>query len=192
MKQIIYLALIVIFMSACTIKLKLKAIDFDSFEIRVPESWHKIIINGTDSYVGGLVTDKKDTLIFDIGMYSYDVIKDDFPLVYDEKSYQELSEKEKRDLNKTEYLIVDSFSEDIDFKKYLKQKFVIQKIDCFKSKLITPKNKGIGTTGIYIDSLQGNEKEFNKIKMSFYGVNLDEKTQKEFIEALKTIQFKEY
>jgi hypothetical protein len=192
MKKIIYLTFIIIFIWSCKINPKFKTIDFESFEITVPENWNKNIMKGTDSYVGGIITDKNDTLFFDIGMYSNDVIKEDFPLVYDKKSYRELSEKEKRDLKKTEYLIVDSFYEDIDLKKYLKQKFVIHKIGCFNAKLITPKNKGIGTTGIYIDSLQGNKEGFNKIKMSFYGVDLDVKTQKEFIEALKSIQFKEY
>lgn len=62
----------------------------------------------------------------------------------------------------------------------------------FQGKLITPINKEFGTTGLYIDSLKGSEKDFNKTTMSFYGRNLEEKTEKEFIEALKTIKFKGY
>ena len=68
----------------------------------------------------------------------------------------------------------------------------MQKIDCFQGKLITPINKEFGTTGLYIDSLKGGEKDYNKTKMSFYGRNLKEKTENEFIKALKSINLKEY
>lgn len=47
-------------------------------------------------------------------------------------------------------------------------------------------------TGLYIDSLQGNKKQFNKVKMSFYGKNLNKKVEEQFINALKTIKFYEY
>ena len=80
----------------------------------------------------------------------------------------------------------------IDFGKYLQQKFEMLKIDCFNAKIITPRNKEFGTTGIYIDSLKGGEQNSNKTKFCFYGENLKEKTEKEFIKALKSIKFKKY
>ena len=46
-------------------------IDFKAFEIKVPENWRKIELNGIDSYVGG-ITNGIDKLTFDYGMYSYD------------------------------------------------------------------------------------------------------------------------
>ncbi|SHL27932.1 hypothetical protein [Flavobacterium chilense] len=192
MKQTLFLILASILISCCNSKSEYKTIDFESFEITVPQDWSQIEIKGTDSYVGGVITEKKDTLIFDIGWYSGDVTKNNISLVYDKKSYAELSKIQKELLKKTKHLVVDSISGNIDFKKYLKQKFVSQKIDCFMAKLITPVNKEFGTTGIYIDSLEGSKKNFNKTRMSFYGQNLKEKTEKEFIKALKTIKFKEY
>lgn len=192
MKQIIYLVFSLFLIVSCKTETELKTIDFESFEITVPQNWNKFEMRGTDSYVGGLITEQKDTLIFDIGSYSGDVMKHDFPLVYDKEGYSELSKNDKERLNKAKHLIVDSISGNIDFKKYLTQKFVPHKIDCFQGKLITPINKEFGTTGLYIDSLKGSEKEYNKIKMSFYGRNLKEKTEKEFIKALKTIKLKEY
>ncbi|MCD0471933.1 hypothetical protein [Flavobacterium sp. JAS] len=192
MKYTIYLILFSTLIISCTPKSKFKTIDFISFEMTVPQNWNKIIIRGTDSYVGGIVTDQKDTLIFDIGGYSGDVMKNDFPLVYDKKGYDELSKEQKGRLKKAKYLVVDSLSGDIDYKKYLKQKFVMQKIDCFNAKLITPTNKELGTTGLFIDSLEGSTKEYNKVSMSFYGRNLKEKTEKQFIIALKTIKLRDY
>lgn len=192
MKQIVYLVFSLFLIVSCKTKTEFKKIDFESFEITVPQNWNKFEMKGIDSYVGGIITEQKDTLIFDIGLYSGDVMKHDFPLVYDKTGYAELSKKEKELLKKAKHLVVDSISGDIDFKKYLTQKFVMQKIDCFQGKLITPINKEFGTTGLYIDSLKGSKKEFNKTTMSFYGQNLKEKTEKEFIEALKTIKFKGY
>jgi hypothetical protein len=177
---------------SCKPKSELKTVDFESFEITVPQNWSEIELNGTDSYVGGIVTSEKDTLIFDIGAYSPDVSKNDLPLVFDKKSYAELTEKQKKLLKNTKHLIVDTISGKIDFKNYLTQKFEIVKTDCFKAKIITTRNKGFGTTGIYIDSLKGGGENSNRTKFSFYGENLKEKTEKEFLNAIKTIKLKKY
>lgn len=192
MKQIIYFILSSFLIISCSSKSEFKIMDFESFEITVPQNWDKIEIQGTDSYVSGILTEEKDTLIFDIGWYSGDAIKQDYPLVYDKKSYDQLSKKEKVLLKKAKHLIVDSISGNIDFKQYLQQRFVKQKFDCFQGKLITPTNKEFGITGLFIDSLKGSDKEHNKVKMSFYGQNLKEKTEKEFINALKSIKLKAY
>ena len=177
---------------SCQPKSELKKISFDNFEITVPENWNEIELRGIDSYIGGIVTTENDTLIFDIGAYSPDVTKNDFPLVLDKKNYSELNNKQKKLLKNTNHLIVDTISGKIDFKNYLTQKFEIVKIDCFKAKIITTRNKGYGTTGIYIDSLKGNDQNSNKTKFSFYGENLKEKTEKEFLNAVKTIKLKKY
>lgn len=192
MKKILYSIACLIVIVSCKSEAQHKIIDFESFDITVPRTWNKFEMKGIDSYVGGIITDQKDTLIFDIGRYSGDESKNDLPLVFDKKIYAELSNKEKELLKKAKHLVVDSITGKIDFKKYLTQKCVVQKIDCFQGKLITPVNKEFGTTGIYIDSLAGSQKEFDKISMSFYGRNLKEKTEKEFVEALKTIKLKEY
>ena len=52
-----------------------KTIDYGAFEITVPKSWSEYEIKGIDSYVSGLITDKNDTLIFDLGWYSPDLTK---------------------------------------------------------------------------------------------------------------------
>ena len=191
MKNRILLIISIAFIS-CQPKSEFKKMDFDTFEITVPENWNEIELKSIDSYVGGIQTSENDTLIFDIGAYSPDVSKNDLPLVFDKKSYAELNEKQKILLKKTKHLIVDSISGNIDFKKYLRQKSETVKIDCFNAKIITTRNKGFGTTGMYIDSLKGGDQNSNKTRFSFYGENLKEKTEKDFIKALKTIKLKKY
>lgn len=192
MKKKLFVILLSIVIVSCQSNSEFKTIDFGDFEITVPQQWEELEFKGTDSYVGGIITPQKDSLIFDIGRYSSDITKNDFPLVFDKNSYAELTKKQKQLLKKTKHLIVDSLSGNIDFGKYIKHKFVFYKIDCFNAKIITPTNKEFGTTGIYIDSLRGNSKDFSKVGMCFYGNDLKEKTQNQFVNALKTIKLKEY
>lgn len=177
---------------SCQPKSEFKKIDFDNFEITIPENWNDIELQGIDSYIGGIVTTENDTLIFDIGAYSPDVSKNDLPLVFDKKSYRALNAKQKKLLKNTNHLIVETISGKIDFKNYLTQKFEIVKIDCFDAKVITTRNKGFGTTGVFIDSLKGGGQNSNKTRFSFYGENLKEQTEREFLKAIRTIKLKKY
>jgi len=183
--------LILLLIFSCTQR-EYKTIDFGQFEITVPENWNKYEAKGIDSYVGGIITETNDTLDFDFGMYSGDLSRSDFPMVYDSLGLAELTKKELELLPKTKHLIVDSITRDIDFKEYLQYQFEYDSIDCFQAKIITPRNKGFGGTGIYIDSLTGTKRNFDKIKFGFYGFYLDEKVQTEFLKALKTLKFKKY
>ncbi|WP_433829923.1 hypothetical protein [Flavobacterium anhuiense] len=191
MKQVFITILVSILIISCKRKSEFKTIDFGDFEITVPRQWNELEFKGTDSYVGGIITPEKDSLIFDIGLYSGDE-SNDFPLVFDKNSYAALTKKEKELLKKTKHLVVDSLSGDIDLEKNEKYKAVFYSINCFKVKMIMPTNVGFGAAGIYIDSLKGNSKDYSKIKMSFYGYNLKAETQNQFLKALKTIKFKEY
>ncbi len=183
--------LILLLIFSCTQR-EYKTIDFGQFEITVPENWNKYEAKGIDSYVGGIITETNDTLDIDFGMYSGDLSRSDFPMVYDSLGLAELTKKELELLPKTKHLIVDSITGDIDFKEYLQYQFEYDSIDCFQAKIITPRNKGFGGTGIYIDSLTGTKRNFDKIKFGFYGFYLDEKVQTEFLKALKTLKFKKY
>ncbi|MCL5247748.1 hypothetical protein M4I21_18210 [Cellulophaga sp. 20_2_10] len=166
-----------------------KIINFGKFKITVPESWTKYDRKGIDSFVGGIITDTKDTLNFDYGRYSGDASRD-LPMVYDKESLAELSEKERELLPHTKHLIVDDiFESNVDPKEYLKYDTEFDTIACYKTKIIKPKNKGFGVTGIYIDSLFGSKLEYNKVRFNFYGYYLSDKTQAEFIKALKTLSF---
>lgn len=183
--------LILLLIFSCTQR-EYKTIDFGQFEITVPENWNKYEAKGIDSYVGGIITETNDTLDFDFGMYSSDLSRSDYPMVYDSLGLTELTKKELELLPKTKHLIVDTITGDIDFKEYLQYQFEYDTIDCFQAKIITPRNKGFGGTGIYIDSLTGTKRNFDKIKFGFYGFYLNDKVQTEFLKALKTLKFKKY
>ena len=174
-------------------KSEYKTVDFDAFEITVPSNWKKHKIKGIDSYVSGLITDKNDTLIFDLGWYSTDLTKNTEILVYDEKEYSQLTDRQKERLKGTKHLIVKDYETiKYDARYYLKYKYVIDSIDCFKVKFIKPTNKGFGASGIYIDSLKGDGANSNKTRLSFYGNNLSDSTQIEFFKVLKSIKMTMY
>lgn len=59
-------------------------------------------------------------------------------------------------------------------------------IDNKNAKIVSPKNFGLGTVGIYFDSLEVTKT--NKFQMS--GTNLSSANQKLFLDALETIRFK--
>jgi len=189
-RSILTLTLLLIF--SCE-KSDYKTIDFGSFEITVPQNWKEYEVKGIDSYVGGLITSEKDTLIFDLGWYSGDLTKNNEILVFDKTEYSELSKKQKSKLEKVKHLIVDDkFTAAYDTKEYLKYKYTKDSIACFSAKIIKPTNKGFGASGIYIDSLKGSRETHNKTSMSFYGNDLSESTQAEFFKALKKMTFKDY
>jgi len=185
-KLILVILLLLIFSSTQRLY---KDIDFGRFKITVPASWHKIDLQGMDSYVGGIVTEYGDTLKFDLGRYSGDLINQDYPMVYDSIDLLELSDKELMLLPETKHLIVEKKTGKINYIEYLKYKFEYDTIDGLKAKIITPRNNGYGGSGIYIDSLPGGRKG-NKIKFSFYGWYLNEKVNDDFHQALKTLKFK--
>ena len=157
----------------------------------VPQNWNRFDARGIDSYVGGIITDTKDTLMFDYGWYSGDVTRNHFPMVYDSVTVKLLTKKERELLPNTKHLIVDSITGDIDLSNYTKYLFAYDSIDCYRAKFIVPRNKGYGATGIYIDSISGSKEQFNKTKFSFYGWYLKPTTHNQFLEALKTLKFPE-
>jgi hypothetical protein len=189
MKKILPIIFILIICSCA--KQNYKTIDFGKFKITVPEKWNKYERSGMDSYIGGIITDKNDTLNFDYGLYSNDISKD-FPMVYDKESFAELSKRERELLPKTKHLIVeDLLYWGAELKNYLKYNVEFGTIDCFKTKIITPRNKGYGGTGIYIDSLKGSRESFDKVSLGFYGWYLSDETQAKVIKAFKTLKFED-
>lgn len=63
------------------------AISFDDFSFVAPSSWKKFEAQGYDSKVGG-ITNGKDTLRYDIGMYSYPFTKETDATHYRTESIQ--------------------------------------------------------------------------------------------------------
>ena len=170
-----------------------KTIDFRSFSMTVPENWTEYRYDGTDSYVGGLITHENDTLTFDLGWYSQNVYDNPELLIYHDSDYKQLTAEQKSKLEKIDhYVITDYENAEYDPNDYLANEFEIDSVDCFKAVFVRTKNDGFGISGIYIDSLKGKRAEYNKTKFNFYGTDLSKPTQEQFIKALKTLDFKKY
>lgn len=121
----ILLIIIILFIVSCSDS-KYKTISYENFTIDVPKDWKKIKLKGIDSDIGGLLTSKKDTLIYDYGKYSWNLINDD--IIIENTNYDSII-------------------------KSLDQSIFIE-IDCYKTKLFKPNKHNNYLIGIYIDSLK--------------------------------------
>ena len=167
-----------------------KILDFNSFEIEVPKDWKKLKLKGIDSYVGGIITKSNDTLIFDLGYYSGDVSTNSGEMVYDSIFISELKKGENNSSSPKLNMRIDSIFESLDTKKYRRYNVKYDSIDCFSAKIITSEIKGFSATGIYIDELK--KGDINATRFSFYGNRLSDSVQKQFLKALKSLNFKAY
>lgn len=100
---------------------------------------------------------------------------------YDSQVWQiEINSKEKLSLDLGWYsdrLEVDPSTHDINF--------IV--IDNKRAKVVSPRNFGPGTTGVYFDSLETTKT--NRFQMS--GTGLSSKNQKLFLSAVETLKFKD-
>lgn len=58
-------------------------------------------------------------------------------------------------------------------------------IDGKSAKIVKPKNPGLGTTGVYFDSL-----DHQKTRLQMSGDDLSSENQRQFLNAIETIRFK--
>ena len=77
MKHLFYIASIVFIISCKQTSNGYKKLDFVKFKLEVPKNWFKFNQTGIDSYVGGL-TNGRDSLFFEYGLYSVNVGEEDF------------------------------------------------------------------------------------------------------------------
>lgn len=162
-----------------------KKLDFDKFEIEVPNSWHKIAKAGIDSQVGGITMDNNDTLYFDLGWYSNDLAEDK-PYLVEGNSVHLINQEKSTDSS----IVYDYYGtlDTIDLKKFLKNEYKYIKIDNRRAKLVFPKKSGTGTTGVFFDSLWVRGNGVDRFQLS--GNNLKDHNQKELLNAINTIKFK--
>jgi hypothetical protein len=161
-----------------------KTMDFGSFTIETPQSWKQIKVMGIDSYVSGIAIDSADTLSFDLGWYSNNLYE------YDQAFF----DSSMIGLIDTNFVDPDAvvFVKDrmrVDPDKYRKNNVSWDTIDGRKAKIIYPRKSGIGTTGIFIDSLwvQGSDVD----RFNLYGENLKPENEKKLLAALRTLKFRQ-
>ena len=157
-----------------------QTLDFGLFSIVTPNSWTKIKAQGTDSYVGQIAIDNTDTVDFDLGWYS-NTLTEPEPQIIERSMLKNIDV-----LDTTQFIIVDS-RKGIDPDKYKKNNISLDTIDGRRAKIIFPRKSGIGTTGIYIDSLWQGGSDIDRFNL--YGDNLKPINEKLFLQALKTLKF---
>lgn len=182
MQKLVYCLIILFAIPACKQAGKESAarvMDFGAFTIQTPGHWNKMILQGTDSYVGAIVIDSTDTLTFDLGWYSNDLIEYMEVIMSDGKTYY-ISNYDTA-YNPT---VFDSANRD----KVIRSRISWDTIDGRKAKIMSPIKPGTGITGIYIDSLW--ESGFDNDRFNLYGIDLKPSNEKPVLEALRTLKFK--
>jgi hypothetical protein len=182
MQKLVYCLIILFAIAACKQagnEKEPKVMDFGAFTIQTPGHWKKMILQGTDSYVGAIVIDSTDTLMFDLGWYSNDLTEYMEVIMNDGKTYY-ISNYDTA-YNPT---VFDSANKD----KVIKSHISWDTIDGRKAKIMLPIKAGMGVTGIYIDSLW--ESSGDKDRFNLYGRDLRPSNEKAVLEALRTLKFK--
>jgi hypothetical protein len=165
-------------LSTCATKKNLsQTLDFGSFRIEAPKSWKKLDVQGVDSYVGRIALETTDTLEFDLGRYSDNLVEFDSMKVNGKTFFYSTSD------TAYEPEIVDSTR----LNKVKKSSVTWQVINGRKAKVLQPIQSGIGITGIYIDSLWSIGSD--KIEFNLYGVNLKPQNEKATLLAFRTLRF---
>jgi len=160
-------------------------LDFGLFTIETPKSWTKIKERGTDSYVGRIAIDNKDTLDFDLGWYSNKLYETGDTIILHKSLINSIDTSA---MNIAEILFVDDSSSNyLNPDKYRKNNYSWDTIDGRKAKIIYPRQSGIGTTGIYIDSLWVGGSDIDRFNL--YGINLKPENEKKVLQAIRTLKF---
>lgn len=161
-----------------------KKVNFEGFSIEIPVKWKQIKLKGVDSYVGGFITQQKDSIIFDFGFYlnsldTHQKIRDSL--------FTELIEKGNEYEHSLEML--DSIISTINIDSLSNYEIEYYVIDNKPAKIIFPKyNKTHGSTGVYFDSIWDKDIE-QKVRFNLYGNNLNKHNKEQLIKAIKTLKF---
>ncbi len=153
---------------------------FLNFSLEIPKKWNIHKLNGTDSYVRLITTEKNDSIHLDYGMYSNS-------LKYYPPIIAPLKKKEmilSFGLKESEVIFLDKDSITEKDREFYKNRVeIFQNINGKKAKIVLPKKGEIGLCGIYFENIENNK------KLTIYGGNLSNKKSLKLIEVIKTIKF---
>lgn len=148
---------------------------------KIPSSWKVVQLQGIDSNVQGIVTNRGDTLFIDYGPYSYSF--DDL-----EVSVRSLEQKRIFDSVRFHYpsRMVFSKTPEIDEAQaiHLNEYFLYDTINGKRAKIVLPKQMGIGLTGIHFP-----EVDLRGGKLTIYGRDLDTIQQFATYKLFQSIHF---
>jgi len=173
-----YFLLSVLLTIGCTSE-NYKVLDFNTFEITVPEDWSKIDVKGIDSYIGGFATKSGDSIYFDYGKHGY---KMDIVLkVNDLKEYKKL---DSIGFNVEDLIFSKHPGIDQNQGTFHREYYMYDSIGKYQAKISVPKKDNFGVTGIFFESLPDDN------NLYIYGSNLKQSEQKLLLESFKTIKIK--
>lgn len=158
-------------------------LNFESFTLFAPQNWEIINVNSIDSNIGKISMGEGDTLFFDKSPYSNSLTEECDLRILPKSIRSQLPP----DVDTSKIIFSDQPNIDID--NYRKQNIFFDTISDFLAKIIIPRKKGIGFTGIYFDSI-GYYKTIGRMKFNLYGKDLKPKNQELLLKVLKTIKFK--
>ena len=184
MKKIIALITTLSFLSCTDNKLSTdtKLMDFGVFTIETPSQWKQIKEASIDSYGGRISIDQQDTVEFDLGLYSDNLYESD-PQLIDSLMIPLMDSSYKNNIS----IIFVKNKKHVDPDTYRHNNVTWEIIDNRKAKLVYPRVTGIGTTGVYMDSLWTYEAE--EIKFNMYGMNLKPANQVAVLKAFHSLKF---
>jgi hypothetical protein len=163
-------------------KQNIKTLDFGAFTIEIPKSWTQIKERGTDSYVGRIAIDEKDTIDFDLGWYSNKLTEYD-PIIMDSSM---MSAVDSSTAHSGGIIFVKHHTSS-DPDRYRKTDFKFEIIDGRRAKIVYPRQPGVGITGIYIDSLWVAGSAVDRFNL--YGDNLKPQNGEAVLKAVRTLKF---
>jgi len=158
-------------------------IKFVYFDLVVPNDWKIIPLTGTDSNIGYIITDGKDTLKYDEGYYSSSLTEKvkDFYLIREEN-------RGEIDSNIDTSNVIFATGAKMDRDYYIKQNVTFEKINNYTHKFIFPRQEGQGITGLHIDSI-AHDSSLGNFKFSIYGNNLNKATQLKVLDILHNLDY---
>jgi hypothetical protein len=166
-----------------------KTLDFGQFTIEVPSTWSKVKLRGTDSYVGRIAIDETDTLSFDLGWYSNNLVEEPpFTFRITEKGNEvHLLNEEKSTSDSLVYDFVGMTTE-VNLSALMRDTALYTVIDNRKAMIVKPKKAGKGKTGVYFDSVWVAGSDIDRFQIN--GQNLKPDNEQLVLEAIKTLRFK--
>ena len=160
-----------------------QTMDFGSFTLEAPQTWKAIKEKSFDSYVGSIAIGYRDTLHFDLGRNSNSLTEYD-PTILDSSMIDHI-DPTTADLDNVIFV---KDKRVIDHDQYRKNNVRWDTIDSRRAKIVFPRRSGIGTTGIYIDSLWESGEDTDRFNL--YGENIKPENEAKVLEVIKTLKFK--
>jgi hypothetical protein len=160
-----------------------KEINLASVRITVPKSWRLSARQGIDSKYGRIYLDSSDSALYDYGWYADNLYEFD-PIVLDSNMVDHVDSA-----TRAEAVFLEN-ARGIDRDRYRKNNVIWDTIDGLKAKIVFPRQHGIGTTGVYFDSLHPvNKSTLIPATFSLRAENLTPDNERLLLAAIRTLKF---